>query len=201
MRSAQGENRKRMKQAIFIDRDSTINEPYLNEELGIVDSPLKPNDFKLLPRAADAIKKINNSDYLAIVITNQPAIAKGRLTEEMLKKIHEKMEKELAEAADAKLDAIYYCPHKHEDECECRKPKPGMIEQACKDLGIDAKQSYMIGDSWADIKAGASASCTTILIGMQGKCDVCKLLEEKNAKPDFMVKDLYESVELILKEE
>ena len=129
------------------------------------------DQFELLPNVSKAIKKINDSGYLAIVVTNQPVIARGEVTFDELKNIHNKMETLLGNDG-AYLDGIYYCPHHphkgYEGEipelkidCECRKPKPGMLLQASKDFNIDVKESWMIGDSDSDILAGENAGCKT----------------------------------------
>ncbi len=159
-------NLKNKQKAIFLDRDGTIN-----KHIGFL---RKTSEFELLPGVAEAIKAINSSGYLAIVITNQPVIARGEVTEEELRVIHNKMETLLGEQG-AYLDAIYYCPH-HPDkgfegevpelkiECECRKPKPGMILKAAEDFNIDLSSSWMIGDGSNDIGAGKNAGCKTALI-------------------------------------
>lgn len=156
--------------AVFIDRDGTLNE-YVGFLRDI-------DDFQLLPGVCDAIKMINQSGYLAIVVTNQPVIARGELTYEELSEIHNKMETLLGNEG-AYVDAIYYCPHHphkgYEGEiaelkfdCECRKPKPGMLLQAEKDFNIDLSQSWMVGDSDNDIQAGIAAGCRTFLVSEEG---------------------------------
>lgn len=154
-------NLKNKQKAIFLDRDGTIN-----KMVGFV---TKPEQFELIPGAAEAIRLINKSGYLAIVITNQPVIARGDCTFEELQTIHDKMETDLGKEG-AFVDAIYVCPH-HTDKgfpgerpeykcnCNCRKPKPGLLFQAARDFNIDLSQSYMIGDSDRDINAGILASC------------------------------------------
>ena len=154
-------NLKNKQKAIFLDRDGTIN-----KYVGFL---TKSEQFELLPGVAEAIKLINKSGYLAIVVTNQPVIARGDCTWEELQQIHDKMETELGKEG-AFLDAIYICPH-HKDkgfegerpeykfDCECRKPKPGLLLQAAKDFNIDLSQSIMIGDSENDFKAGVNAGC------------------------------------------
>lgn len=130
--------------------------------------------FELIDGVAEAIKKINRSGYLAIVVTNQPVIARGEVTVDELDEIHKKLETQLG-LEGAYIDALYYCPHHphkgYEGEvpelkidCDCRKPKPGMLLQAAKDFNIDLKQSYMIGDGESDVKAGIVAGCKAILI-------------------------------------
>lgn len=149
-------NIARKQKAVFLDRDGTIN---VNR--GFI---TKPEQFELLLETADAIRKINKSGYLAVVVTNQSVIARGECTFEALQQIHTKMETELGKQG-AFLDAVYFCPHhpekgfpgeceEYKSECECRKPKPGMLLQAAADLNIDLTQSYMIGDSMRDIEAG-----------------------------------------------
>ena len=152
-------NLKNKQKAIFLDRDGTIN-----KMVGFV---TKPEQFELIEGAAEAIKAINKSGYLAIVVTNQPVIARGDCTFEELQTIHDKMETELGKVG-AFVDAIYVCPH-HTDKgfegerpeykcnCDCRKPKPGLLLQAAKDFNIDLHESYMIGDSHRDVEAGENA--------------------------------------------
>ena len=152
-------NLKNKQKAIFLDRDGTIN-----KMVGFV---TKPEQFELIEGAAEAIKAINKSGYLAIVVTNQPVIARGDCTFEELQTIHDKMETELGKVG-AFVDAIYVCPH-HTDKgfegerpeykcnCDCRKPKPGLLLQAAKDFNIDLSESYMIGDSHRDVEAGENA--------------------------------------------
>lgn len=152
-------NLKNKQKAIFLDRDGTIN-----KMVGFV---TKPEQFELIEGAAEAIKAINKSGYLAIVVTNQPVIARGDCTFEELQTIHDKMETELGKVG-AFVDGIYVCPH-HTDKgfegerpeykcnCECRKPKPGLLLQAAKDFNIDLSESYMIGDSHRDVEAGENA--------------------------------------------
>lgn len=152
-------NLKNKQKAIFLDRDGTIN-----KMVGFV---TKPEQFELIEGAAEAIKAINKSGYLAIVVTNQPVIARGDCTFEELQTIHDKMETELGKVG-AFVDAIYVCPH-HTDKgfdgerpeykciCECRKPKPGLLLQAAKDFNIELSESYMIGDSHRDVEAGENA--------------------------------------------
>lgn len=163
----QAKNLKHKQKAVFLDRDGTINK-YVGFLRDI-------DQFELLPGVADAIRKINASGYLAIVVTNQPVIARGEVTREDLQEIHKKMETLLGNEG-AYLDAIYYCPHHpHKGyegevpelkiECECRKPKPGMLLKAAEDFNIDLNLSWMIGDGENDIKAGKEAGCKTALIG------------------------------------
>lgn len=157
-------NLQNKQKAVFLDRDGTINK-YVGFLRHI-------DQFELIEGVADAIKKINNSGYLAIVVTNQPVIARGEVTFEELEQIHNKMETLLG-LEGAYLDAIYYCPHHphkgYEGEvpelkfdCECRKPKPGMLLQAAEDFNIDLSASYMVGDGENDIQCGINAGCRSV---------------------------------------
>lgn len=161
-----GKNLKNKQKAIFLDRDGTINK-YVGFLRNI-------DDFELIDGAAEAIRKINGSGYLAVVVTNQPVIARGEVSFEELDEIHNKMEMFLGQEG-AYVDAIYYCPHhphkgfdgertKLKFDCECRKPKPGMLLKAAEDLNIDLENSWMVGDGENDIKAGINAGCKTALI-------------------------------------
>lgn len=184
----QAKNLKNKQRAVFLDRDGTINK-YVGFLRDI-------DQFELLPGVTDAIKTINSSGYLAIVVTNQPVIARGEVSYEELQWIHNKMETLLG-IEGAYLDAIYFCPHhphkgyegevaELKTECECRKPKPGMLLKAAEDYNIDLCQSWMIGDGENDIKAGAAAGCNTALIG------------EEDFGQDIAGQSLKEIVEIIM---
>lgn len=162
----ESKNLKNKQKAVFLDRDGTINKyvGFLREA----------EEMELLPGVAKAIRLINESGYLAIVVTNQPVIARGEVTYEGLEEIHDKMETLLG-IEGAYIDRIYFCPHHpHKGykgeiselkiDCECRKPKAGMLLKAAEDLNIDLSKSWMIGDSVADIQAGEKAGCKSIKI-------------------------------------
>ena len=159
-------NLSRKQKAIFLDRDGTINK-YVGFLTDI-------DAFELLDGAAEAIKRINESEYIAIVVSNQPVIARGEVSIPELQNIHNKMETLLGEKG-AYLDDIFYCPHhphkgyegerpEYKIECDCRKPKPGMLLAAADKYNIDLTQSWIIGDSDNDVEAGIAAGCKTIKI-------------------------------------
>lgn len=192
-------NLRNKQRAIFLDRDGVINE-YASFITDI-------DKFKLYENTAEAIKKINSSGYLAIVISNQPVIARGELTKEELELIHKKM-KSLLGNEGAYIDEIYYCPH-HPDsgyegevkelkiDCACRKPKPGMIFAARDRFNIDLENSWMIGDMTGDILTGNNAGTHTALVktgigGQDGKY--------KTKEPDIIADDILDAVEMILNE-
>jgi len=161
-----GKNLSNRQKAVFLDRDGTIN--VYKGFLRNID------DFELISGVAEAIKIMNSSGYLVVVVTNQPVIARGEVTYEQLSEIHNKLETELGKKG-AYIDGVYFCPH-HPDsgydgeikelkiECTCRKPNPGMLIDASKDMNIDLKQSYMVGDGKNDIIAGNKIGCKSILL-------------------------------------
>jgi len=155
-----------MRPAIFLDRDGTLNFDY-----GWITSPSK---IELLPGAGEAVRAINDAGLLAVLVTNQPVIARGECTIEELAAIHQKLEDLLAQS-QARLDAIYYCPHHPEAgvagerpefkiRCHCRKPAPGLFEAAARDLPIDVSRSWMIGDSERDLGAAAAFGIPAALV-------------------------------------
>ena len=160
-------NLQNKQKAIFLDRDGTLNK-YVGFLRNI-------QDFELLEGVSEAIRRINQSGYLAILVTNQPVVARGEVSFAELEEIHHKLETLLGQEG-AYLDGIYYCPH-HPDkgftgecpelkfDCSCRKPKPGMLLKAAKDFNIDLEKSWMVGDSKNDVLAGHNAGCKTALIG------------------------------------
>ena len=193
MGKVQAKNLKNKQKAIFLDRDGTLNK-YVGFLRNI-------DDFELLPGVAEAVSKINEKGYLAVVVTNQPVIARGEVTEDQLQEIHNKMETLLGEKG-AFLDAIYYCPH-HPDKgfegevkelkihCNCRKPEIGMLKKAEERFNIDLEESWMIGDSELDVKTGRNAGCKTAFISTES---------EKTFGEDITAKSLLDAVDLIFTE-
>ena len=190
-----GLNKQKKQRAVFLDRDGVINND--------VDNLSNIDDFELLNNVSEAVNKINKSEYLCILVTNQPAVAKGFLSRQGLREIHKKMETLLGNDK-AYFDEIYFCPHHPESgfegeikelkiNCECRKPKPGMLLKAAKDYNIDLKNSWMIGDREADLIAGTEAGCKTVHINQKNN--------EKSYYSDYEFSDLSESVEFINKYE
>lgn len=173
-------NLKNKQKAIFLDRDGTIN-----KYVGFL---TRPEQFELLPGVADAVKMINKSGYLAIVVTNQPVIARGDCTWEELLQIHDRMETELGKEG-AFLDAIYICPH-HKDkgfegerpeykfDCNCRKPKAGLFYQAAKDFNIDLSLSFMIGDNDNDVIAGQNAQLRDSVLFVPNQNSITVLIND-----------------------
>jgi histidinol-phosphate phosphatase family protein len=187
---------RQLRTAVFLDRDGTINREVTH---------LKSADqVELLPGSAAAIRRLNRSGTLAVVITNQPVVARGDVNFEGLERIHARLESKLGEGG-AFLDGVYFCPH-HPDKgfpgevpelkgpCKCRKPEPGLIDQACRELGISRQNSWMVGDTTSDIEAGRRAGLRTVLLlsGHAGS-------DAKHAvRPDYIAPNLAEAVEWIL---
>jgi len=185
-----------MKRAIFIDRDGT-----LNEEVGYL-SDLA--DIKFIDRAVDAIKMINTSDYLAVIITNQSGVARGYITEEFVTDVHNEMVTML-QNDDAHLDGMFYCPHHPEageapykKVCDCRKPKTGMLNSAKADFDIDLTDSFVIGDKYSDIELAHNVGARGVLV-LTGYGRETKESIEKEGKrpPDHIADDLYDAIKWI----
>jgi spore coat polysaccharide biosynthesis protein SpsF len=181
--------------AVFLDRDGTIN-----EDCGHIQTP---EELVLLAGAASAICRLNASPYLTVVVTNQSVIARGKCTEIDMNMIHNQLQSLIGEFG-ASIDRIYYCPH-YPDQlisggredlkivCECRKPEPGLILRAAKEMNIDLNKSWMVGDMITDIEAANKAGVHSILLANQGISD-----NQKSVIPDAQCLDLKEAVDLIL---
>jgi D-glycero-D-manno-heptose 1,7-bisphosphate phosphatase len=188
-----------LNRAVFLDRDGVINELVYHQEQEVIDSPFTPNQLRLIPGVADALKTLRNAGYLTVLVSNQPGIAKGHITAKIFELIRQKMNSEL-NVEGTELDSEYYCLHhpdsvveKYRVQCDCRKPLPGLLFKAAMEKDIDLKESWLIGDNLSDVQAGKAAGCRTILIGTM-KCELCRLMSEKNIFPDKICKDLSDAV-------
>jgi D-glycero-D-manno-heptose 1,7-bisphosphate phosphatase len=171
--------------AVFLDRDGVINRAFIRE--GTPHPPASIRDVHILPEVPEALSALKAHGYTLIVVTNQPDVARGTSSRELVDSIHARLMRELS------LDAILTCFHDNADECACRKPKPGLLFRAACDFGIDLAASFMVGDRWRDVQAGRRAGCRTFLI----ECDY----HEKPAEfCDFRVGSLAEASRLILKQ-
>lgn len=191
--------------AVFLDRDGTINELVYLPEHGLIDSPLNPEQFKLLPGAVEAIRRFRELGFKVIVVSNQPAIAKGKMTMRLFEDIRAKMKRLLADEG-AYIDGEYYCFHhpeamlpKYRVDCDCRKPKPGLLIKAARDFGVNLRECYMVGDGVTDVVAGQTVGCKTILIGRL-KCDLCRFMSDLGVKPDHIVPSLNHACRVIEEE-
>jgi D-glycero-D-manno-heptose 1,7-bisphosphate phosphatase len=181
--------------AVFIDRDGTIS-----EEVGYVNHPSR---FRVFPYSAEAIRILNNNGWLAIVITNQAGVARGYFSEELIASVHDRLKSELE---NAQLDAIYYCAHHpsvgeppYRFDCDCRKPKPGLIERASKDFEIDLGASWMVGDRYSDVELARNAGLRSayVLSGYgRGEWEYQRHLWKH--QPDIVCENLLEAVKTIV---
>jgi D-glycero-D-manno-heptose 1,7-bisphosphate phosphatase len=186
--------------AVFLDRDGTVN-----EEVGYVNHVER---FTLLPRVGEAIRLLNQNGLKTVVITNQSGVARGYFPESLVPLVHQKMQ-ELLKKDGAHLDGIYYCPH-HPDvgappyrqKCRCRKPEPGLIEEAVKDLDLDLRSSYMIGDRGVDIEFAHRVGAKGILVLTgYGKGEWEYWGRQWKESPEYVAQDLFEAVRWILLQE
>jgi len=173
-----------MNRAVFLDRDGTMAKD--------VHYCSCPEDFELFPDTPKAIRLLNQHGFKVIVITNQSGIARGYFTEETLAKIHQKMKDELAKEG-AHVDAIYYCPHHPDDNCDCRKPKPKLVLQAAMEHQIDLKRSFVIGDLQMDVDLGSAIGCKTLLMSRPPS------LINGETKADAVAQDLLQAAHIILR--
>jgi D-glycero-D-manno-heptose 1,7-bisphosphate phosphatase len=183
-----------MNKAVFLDRDGTII-----EDVGYLNTPA---EIKFIPGSIAAIKKLKEAGYKVVVITNQAGVARGLITEDMLQTIDKTLHKWILNSG-THLDALYYCPHHAEhgvypykQACECRKPHPGLLLKAQKDLNIDLAQSFMVGDKATDIEAGQRAGVKTVFV-MTGRGEVEK--SAMKTPPNHSAADLNQAADWILK--
>ena len=175
--------------AVFLDRDGVIN-----EQMGYINHI---DRFVLLPGVAGAIRRLNELGLAVVVATNQSGLARGYFPEDLLDAVHEKMRRELA-AAGARLDGIYVCPHlpeakvaRYRLDCDCRKPRPGLLLQAARELNLDLPRSYMVGDRWNDLRCGAAVGMKNILVRTgYGRGEELYIGPHETLRPDHIADDL-----------
>ena len=146
-----------MNRAVFLDRDGVINRVIMRSDRPY--SPTSLEEIEFLPGVGEAVEALRRADYRIIIVTNQPDVALGRTKRETVEAIHERLSRSFP------IDDIKVCYHVDEDDCSCRKPKPGMLLEAARQWSLNLPQSYMVGDRWRDIGAGKAAGCKTILVG------------------------------------
>ncbi|HCY86625.1 MAG TPA: D-glycero-beta-D-manno-heptose-1,7-bisphosphate 7-phosphatase [Desulfobacteraceae bacterium] len=180
-----------MKPVVFLDRDGVINQ----------DSPLyikSPEEFHFIPGSAKAIALLNRNGFEVIIITNQSALGRQMITEETLEAIFDKMTAGVAEAGGSIRD-IFFCPHTPDAGCDCRKPKPGLIQKALDRYGIDPAGTVMVGDSAKDILCGLAAGCgRTVLVATGNGAKARQALEEEGIAPDLYADDLLAAARFLI---
>lgn len=183
--------------AVFIDRDGTIN-----EQMGYINHISR---FSLFPRSAEAIKLLNSNGYLTIIVSNQSGVARGYFPIELVNQVNEHM-CDLLKAENANIDGIFFCPHhpygsvpEYSFSCDCRKPKTGLIEKACKHFDIDLKSSFVISDTYADIEMSHRANVNGILVKTgYGLGEIEYVLPNKNIKPTHISRDILKAAQWII---
>jgi D-glycero-D-manno-heptose 1,7-bisphosphate phosphatase len=182
---------KLLRPAVFLDRDGTIG-----EELGYVNHI---DRFQMFPYAAEAIRELNQANIPVIVVTNQGGIARNIFPESLVHEVHKKMIAELA-AGGAHVDAIYFCPHKSEDTCECRKPNPGLLHRAAREHSLDLAASWIVGDRYGDLEMGHTTASRGILVMTgygRGEYELHRSTWPR--QPDALAENLRDAVRLILR--
>ncbi len=185
------------RRAVFMDRDGTIS-----EEIGYVNHPAR---YRVFPYAAEAVRLLNDNQWLAVLVTNQAGVARGYFTEDIIGAVHGVLTNELARHK-AQLDAIYYCAHHpsvgeppYRLDCDCRKPKPGLIERAATDLNIELAESWMIGDRYSDIELARNAGVhSAFVLSGYGRGEWEYQRAAWQHEPDLVAEDLLEAVRKII---
>lgn len=173
-----------------MDRDGTVS-----EEVGYM---YHAGLYRLFPWTGEAIRKINESGMKSVLVTNQSGVERGYFTESTVHEVHQLLQRELLQW-NARIDAIYYCPHTPERNCDCRKPKPGMVLRAARELGIDLGGSYMIGDRYLDVRMAHTAGIRSVLVcSGDGSDEMAKYASQPVPQPHFVAHDLLHAVEAIL---
>lgn len=173
-----------MKRAIFLDRDGVLNRAMVKN--GKPYPPAALDELEILPGVPEALAALRMAGYLLIVVTNQPDVARGKTPMALVDAMNNALKSQLP------LDAIYTCFHDDAEHCDCRKPKPGLLLQAARDFGIDLAASFMVGDRWRDVTAGARAGCKTFFVDYSYD-------ETRPDVPTYIVHSLAEAAARILK--
>ena len=173
-----------MKKAVFLDRDGVINKAFIKD--GLPKSPNSLNELKILPGVKESILRLKELDFICLVVTNQPDVPRGKINKNTVIEMNNFLKKEI------ELDDIFVCYHDDNDNCNCRKPKPGLLLQARKKWNVDFKKSFMIGDRWKDIQAGEKVGCKTIFLDY-------KYDDIKPKNPGFVTDSLFNAVYIIEK--
>jgi D-glycero-D-manno-heptose 1,7-bisphosphate phosphatase len=172
-----------MARAIFLDRDGVLVIPEFRD--GRSFAPMRLDDYAFYPDAPAALSRLKAAGFKLVVVTNQPDVGKGLIAEEVVNEMHDRLRSAMP------VDAIKSCFHRQSAQCECRKPKPGMLIEAAKELQIDLGQSFMVGDRASDVEAGAAAGCRTVFVDLDYR-------EPRPAAPTFTVRSLTEAADCIL---
>lgn len=174
---------------ILLDRDGVLNRVVVDPEHGTIDSPLHPDQVKVFPWVANALLDLQRAGFGLAIVTNQPAVSKGKTTLENLERVHARVVAEVQQAG-ARIASSHICFHRVEDGCRCRKPNTGLLEDAfARNPGFDRASSWMVGDGVFDIEAGSRLSLRTAFLGPR-KCDACRVFEDARLSPTIWVSNL-----------
>ena len=178
--------------AVFIDRDGTIA-----EEVGYLNHVSR---FRMFPFVATALRRLNEAGCPVIVVTNQSGVARGYFPESLVHEVHQRMMQQLAESG-ARIDAIYYCPHTPSENCNCRKPRTGMLERAAREHALDLRRSFVVGDRYADVELARNAQARAVLVRTgYGEGELAWHAVKWPTPPDFVAADLAEATDWILRQ-
>jgi D-glycero-D-manno-heptose 1,7-bisphosphate phosphatase len=169
--------------AVFLDRDGVINRTRVRD--GVPRPPASVQELEILPGVAEALRALRAQGYALVVVTNQPDVARGSVTRQSVEDIHERIRRELC------VDVILTCFHDDSDDCDCRKPRPGLLLRAARDYDLDVASSFMVGDRWRDLEAGARAGCKTFYVDPGCEERTCLAY-------DYRVRSLREAAAIVL---
>lgn len=171
------------KRAVFLDRDGVLNRALVRD--GRPFPPRRPQDLEILPGVSEACASLRKAGFVLVVVTNQPDVARGTLSAEVLSALHEELVSRIP------IDAVLWCPHDDDDGCSCRKPSPGLLLEAAERFSLDLRSSVMVGDRWRDVEAGERAGCRTVFVD-------AGYTEQRPEGPDLTVTSLAEAVPWIM---
>jgi len=169
--------------AIFLDRDGVLVIPEFRD--GRSFAPRRLEDFRIYPGTAESARRLKEAGYVLVVVTNQPDVGNGLIDRSVVEKMHQKL------CETVPIDVIEVCYHTTVDNCECRKPKPGMLFRAAERLDLDCRRSVMVGDRWSDVEAGKAVGCKSIFIDLNYR-------DRRPEQPDFVVSSFTQATDLIL---
>jgi D-glycero-D-manno-heptose 1,7-bisphosphate phosphatase len=184
---------KKIKTAVFLDRDGVINRNIDGDYVR------HWQEFEFIPSSREAIQRLLRENTPVIVVCNQACVGKGLVSDAAVQEINRRRVAKTS-VADRRISTVYRCPHRVEDGCQCRKPEPGMLLEAAADWDLDLTRCYMVGDAISDIEAGSAVGCTTLLVKTGRGSRALLECQNWNTQPDFIVEDLAQAVEIILKQ-
>jgi len=182
---------------ILLDRDGVLNQLVIDPEQGTVDSPMVPRQVQMVPKAAEAVRRLNRAGYGVAIVSNQPSAAKRKTTLKNLHAVHKRI-LNLIRKRGGEILSSHLCFHKAEDRCSCRKPRTGLLKEAFRqNPGYERRASWLIGDNLPDIQAGKTIGVKTVFLAAH-KCDTCQVALRRHLRPTLWADDLWRAVDKIL---